>query len=449
MLSYDSIMWVYVNMKKFKNKSTETKTSKRAAKRAVKSYSGVEKFKKFMKRYWYWPVTLVVLLGVSLGWCYGIGLFDGPIDLIYDGPETIDLYVNSYFNLGVKASNGKDINYYVEDGFEDIISVDSLGKVYGKKEGLGKIVAEVDGNRKYIVCNISIYSIIWVLQVGDRITYDDLMNGIGKHVEISEHIAENAIDDNFELDDNIANSFVLKKYKESESIYESGYEIIGEGDATIRLLSNDTELCKVDIYAYNTLEKGQRQFEKEIDIYDGIENEINLKDIHKTIELTTGDKHNLSSISFDDTGYIIYYGTTPGILKVYQNGNIVAAAEGTSIISVLCIGEKIKYENFKINVKLLEILFTKIDERDNQPRDIYIHDIIKESELSAFYGGERVYEYRTNSNAFNVYYDENGEKCFEAVKLTDTQDAFIIAYDRNGIAVFKFKVNIIEKPEDE
>ena len=447
MLSYDNIMWVYVNMKKSKNKSTETKTSKRAAKRVVKSYSGVEKFKKFMKRYWYWPVTLVVLLGVSLGWCYGLGFFDEPVELIYSGPETIDLYVNSYYNVGVKASNGEDVNYYVADGFEDIISVDSLGKVYGKKNGIAELIAEVGNIKKSIYVNVNVYTIKWVLQIGDIITNEVLEYGLGKYInEINGAIVTNLAKETEEENKSDNIKIVLEPYEDLKSRYNSGYKVINEGQAILTLLSNNNEVCEAIIYAYKSLEEKQRQFDKEIPIYE-IYAPFDITKIEQTVEINIGEEYRILPISFEGTGHIFYHSSNPGVLNVHQDGSIMGYGEGTTIVSIFCTGDN-NIANYKIHVKVPEITFSRVD-GEGISRDVNIGDIIKESELREFYGVERLYEYRTNSNAFNVYYDENGEKCFEAVKLTDTQDAFIIAYDINGIAVFKFKVNIIEKPEDE
>lgn len=437
-------------MKKSKNKSTETKTSKRAAKRVVKSYSGVEKFKKFMKRYWYWPVTLVVLLGVSLGWCYGLGFFDEPVELIYSGPEEVDMYVNSYYNLNVKSTDENLIvNYYVEKGFEDIINVDSLGKIYAKKSGIGKVIAEIDNVKKSIYVNVSLYRVIWVLQVGDKISYDDMVFGLGKHVNgINSYTVSRDTSSSDESNSNAEPIQILKEYTGEKGTLDWGYEVINEGRATLLLSSSKGVLCEAEIYAYQKLEEGQRQFEREPNIYQ-INQSLDTTKISRTIELLIDETYEISPISFNVSGNIIYHSSTPGVVNLHQDGSMTANAEGTTIVSILCTGED-TYENYKIRVKVPEIPFYKnIEDTENSRTEIYLDETIKESELRAFYGGERLYEYRTNSNAFNVYYDENGEKCFEAVKLTDTQDAFIIAYDRNGIAVFKFKVNIIEKPEDE
>ena len=112
----------------------------------------------------------------------------------------------------------------------------------------------------------------------------------------------------------------------------------------------------------------------------------------------------------------------------------------------MCTGEE-ECKNYKIRVNIPEIVYNWVDDA-GWSRDVYLNQVIKESDLSV-YGIQRLYEFKTNSDVFNVFYDENGEKCFEAVKLTDDKDAYIIAYDKNGIALCKFKVNIIEEPEDE
>lgn len=438
-------------------KKLSGKTDIDAANEKKSSSSGASEFfgklKKFLKRYWYWPVTLVVLAAGVVGWCLALDYSENN-SFVDVSPENISIYVNSYCNLAPKLNGNQDanINFYVEEGYESILSVNSNGLVFAKSEGEGKVIAQYGKHKKtYYITSVT-YSAIWVLGVGDRITRDDIYEGLGSNLiaSVDAHMVEtysNNADEEDEIDELVD---VLEK---KESAYDDWwYEVVHEGICDIKLFVDGTLTCIAKIYAYNDIDDTQRQFNREIPLF-SVNEDLPTDNLNGTKELYIDDKLEITPGEFSLSGPVFYYSSNPDVLKLSQDGKMIAYAGGDTFLSIICVDSdnNIELQTYKITISPQNIYFWKgKEDNKDEVKDILIGEIISEEDLKAFFYSSRVDNFRADEKVFERTVKSDGIY-FEVKDYPSGGKEYgeIYAIDEDGIVLAVYNVFISEESSEE
>lgn len=446
---------IRADKKKASGKSDINEANQKNTKKVLSS--GVSRFfgrlKKFFKRYWYWPVAIAVLATVVVVWLELLNITEKDF-FIDGGDEEIAIYVNSYCSLApkVKDNENASIKFYVEDGYESILSVNDSGVVFAKKEGEGKVIAERGKHKKTYYIKSVLYSATWVLGVGDRITRADIYEGLGSNLmfSVNGHIVE-TYNNNAELEDSDDNPISVLEMKESID-EEWFYEVVHEGICDIRLLAGDAIVCTARIYAYNEIEDSKRQFMREIPLF-SLNGDLPKDDVRGTKELVIDEDWEVKPGKFSISGSIYYHSSNPDILKLSQNGKVRAYSEGNSLLSIICAdaNNNIEVQTYEIRVSSHEIYFWKgKEENESESKDIYIGEVISEQDLKRFYYGERVDTFTADERVFERIVKSDGIY-FEVKDYPSGEEKYgeIYALDKTGIVLARYRVLIKDPTSSE
>ncbi len=133
--------------------------------------------KKFFRRYWYWFVTIPVLIAVVFVWLYFLGIFEksAPIVLNSSTPLTIDLYVDTSYRFSVTKEN-TDADIVFSSSMPDVVAVDETGMMTAHEEGTSIVTAKLGNHTKKVTVNVFCHEYKWFVTENETFSKKDIFN---------------------------------------------------------------------------------------------------------------------------------------------------------------------------------------------------------------------------------------------------------------------------------
>lgn len=371
-----------------KTKPKKEKQQKQRSERAIKARA-------FFKRYWYWFVTIPVLIGVVLGWAYGMGYL-GKKEEIPNVDDEIVLAPGSIYIFDVSSQKNK-INIAVKDADKDIAEMDG-NVLYAMKEGFATVVLTSGKTVKTVLINVQHDTFSWTLRTGTKIKVSDL-EAFGKnYVYSNESMSFDVYGEQY---------FGYEKDKETGTEY---YVAKQEGVARLVFFRGEIRIFELIVKIKDDVEKEDYftsiSLENEQVEADFAEN--GKSKVKKELTLEPGDIYTVEDFPFSG-GNMYFESSNSESTRAFQNGYLRADLPGTSLVTVACVGKNgYDYYTLRVKVNVKEVELKKSQGEGIPERDFYVGDTITESDLVARFG----------TSLFAIQYESQDPSCLK-IKGTD------------------------------
>lgn len=407
-------------MSKKAKKIQKKETSPRAAKARA-----------FFKRYWYWFATAVVLIGATLGWCAGMGLFEP--DYSDEVPEEVSLFTFTYYKLPEKI--GKyDANYSVNEEYADVVDVEN-GIIYSKKEGNAIINVSYGKATDRIIVDVVHYESRWTLGVGDEFTLDEVY-GLANSLQQFVNRFDNS------------DTTVFSRVENADGSVK--YVAAKQGLSILNFSKNDVLICSIYVVVKDNAQSSEKSVEKEKTL---VEYAPFRKDPNVTLSktLAVGDKFGISEIGeLIGSGNIYFESDDPTVATVYQDGTVEAGMPGEAIVTVACVSDSgTTYYSVKYTVNVETVTVSKFDEEKEEDRNFRVGETLTEDDLFKFFYNYNIYEFTIETQYSGIFKQEtiDGTVTFKALKSTGDGYVCITALSKDGKKIAVYKIAIDEKTE--
>ena len=131
-------------------------------------------FKQIMRRYWYWFMTIPLLVTICCVWLFLIGAFDivKPITISTNTPKNIDMYVDSTYHMVVTSDSDRKPTYSSSRPY--VVEVDSDGFLISHDEGIAVVTVDFGVKKYNVTVSVFPYTYTWYLTTGDSFTQQDV-----------------------------------------------------------------------------------------------------------------------------------------------------------------------------------------------------------------------------------------------------------------------------------
>lgn len=397
----------------------------------------IQKALAFCKRYWYWFVTIPVLIGVVIGWCFGMGYFSKK-EAVTQSIEQMSIYPGSYYVLDVDVAR-KDVEINVREGYEDFIEVKE-NVLYAKKEGNAYVNVKNGSTETTYLFHIEPRYMNWYLATGDTVP-SQYVKDLGNKLFLG------------------AVSVTCSDYRVFEETVSGGdnyYEAKSAGYADLFVWMDNVYVCHVFVTVEDDMPEEKKYCSNEtafLNVGEQAEQEMQEAGANKTrkeMTINLGETSYINDLSFSGGGSV-YFRSSSDRVSVYQNGVLFANMPGTATITVACIAETgMDFYRIKVNVPVQEVEFAKTKPDGVTRRPVYVGETITQEELvrTAHQQGVVVYE-SESATKLQLLGDDPYE--FKAVGTTE-KDAIINAYfqtEHGLVLAIRYRVEIRKEGEEE
>lgn len=408
-----------------------SKKVKTAKKKSSSPRAG--KARAFFKRYWYWFVAIAVLIGVTIGWCAGMGLFTP--DYSDEVPDEVSLLSFTYYIMPDKI--GKfDAKYTVPEKYAETITVEE-NVIYAKKEGTAFLKVAYGKASASVRVEITRYESNWTVGVGDEFTLDQLYG------------LANSLQPDVTRFDN-SDTTVLKSVDSHDGTVKK-YVVAKQGLAVLTFSRDDEMVCLINLMAKDNVQDHEKNIETEKTLVRNkpFKTDPNVKE-KKTLSIA--DKIDASQIKgLIGSGNVYFESSDSTVATVYQDGTIRAGMPGTAIVTVACVSEEnITYYSIEYEVKVEKVNVFKYDTKTEETRNIRVGESFTEDELFKYFYKKNIHtlSIETQYDAFIVKEVVDGETRYRALKATGDRKACVTALSENGRQVAVYIIDIDEKAEE-
>ena len=398
-------------------------------------------FKRILKRYWYWPVAVVVMVTIVVVWLYLMGYvgdrFKQKEAVIVLDAEEANMIVDGYYKIGAYAE-GYVVTYGVGDGEFDgdgSVEVDSnSGVVHALKPGIKKVYVYAGNKKKAVRINVNILSIAWRLGVGDEFYASQVRETVGGVFDMTK---TNRID--------LTGTDVLEERTDDSG--RTYYYAAQEGIAVFDVFIEDEQVAKIEVWIGEGVKEENKifftnvlEFKHELDL---------TTNFRQTREVNLGETGTLNDLSFGGGGNIYFLSSDSNALRVYQDGSYKMYKPGTVIATVVIVtGNGYDYYNvrFKAAVEKLTVL-KRVGENKEEERPVRVGDTLTNEELYAcFWVDGMAY---TDLGEYGAFFDYDEEtETYTAKRVSNDDTVFIYGYDEDGMLLARYGI-VIEEEEEE
>ncbi len=403
---------------------------------------------RFFRRFWYWFVTVPVLIAVSVVWLYFLGVFEDTrtkkVTLSTSSPESIFLLPENLFRFFVTASDGSSITYSSSD--ENVAEVSEEGIVYTHSPGTCDIYAKAADQSVRLSVIVSRYAIKWFKVAGDTFTDDDILSAIPDLEGVVTGYTPGESYDcytTFQNEQTVGSSYRINGIGSSpiwddytyfaitlygmesyvDPVYGDMYRTVSLGEILVYVFAEedarDTAQTNYDLQHQREALEPMNTFAKEIDLTCLSVIDVLSEIVPEFVDVTTS---GLVSFYLEDCS--VSY-------TVKQSGKLVVSSKCTCYIRVY-IGETL-YNRYRLNVNPIEVSesyslqdFITVDSlREKAPNDVASFSASDKRLIPQYEGGNLI--------------------GFIANELADPGTLFILGKDSGDHLIFRSKIAIYEK----
>ena len=379
-----------------------------------------QKARAFCKRYWYWFVTIALLIGGVIGWCFGMGYFDKPVEIVYLNEE-LNLVPGGYYVLDVDIMR-KDVEIHVRSGSEKVILVRE-NVLYAQKDGMGYVEVKNGNTITTYRINCEPLYMEWTLAPGDRVSLEEIYD-VGNNLYMG---AVSLYCSDFRV-------FERAMEEKEEDDY---FEAKQEGYAWMIVSVDEVRVCNIMVTVKENLPEEEKYYSTTVEFL-GEKAKKELAEgagsrIRKEFTLPLGESYYVDDFSFSGGGNVCFLSSNEKVL-VYQNGVLFANVPGTSVVTVVCASDVgMDYYSLKITVPVQDVDFYKIITGTTQGRPVYVGESVTQKELIEVANHKNIVSYESTSSSLVCVDDDPYE--FEAVSSSD-KEVVINAYMKTKQGAF-------------
>lgn len=385
-------------------------------------------FKAIAKRYWYWPVAVVVMGVIAVLWSYFMGYIgdtykEKEAEIILDEEEA-NIYVGMYYKIGAHA-DGFAITYGIGEGSAEV-EIDSFGVVHALQSGVRRIYVYAGNVRKSMRINVSEIRVVWQIGIGDEMREEDIIEAFSSVYDMSK---------SFEIEVTTLTALAMKENGD-------GYVAVAEGFEFFDVLLEDMYIGTFQVNIKDGLEEKDKVRTKDLVIRpEGLDFSTNVRKTEE--DCSVGQTGRIDDFSFSTGGALRFISSKPETITVYQDGTYKIYRPGTATIAVICrAGDGYEYYNIRFRTPVTEAHVYRLNEEE-MSRNIYVGERL--SVVNDLYSHFWIDGLERTDTEYSSYFTYNEEDdSYTVLRSSNGDDVYINGYDRDGVLLVRYAIKIEE-----